>query len=117
MSTVRHTPYPPEQLRDALQLSALDHRNRPGFNEPATTQQRGLIAGMLNKVFKATDDPDKRRLTVLSYIFDRPLVSTRCLAKFEASAFLDYWLRTPPTIREQEALDVLSMARVTEGVE
>lgn len=100
-----------------MQLNALENRARPNFDIPATRKQVGLIAGALGKVFKGSDDTRLERLAVLSYLFNRPFSSAKCLALYEATALLDYWLSTPPAIREAEARACLREYRVSHGQE
>lgn len=100
----RLTPYSPDVWRDVLRLAAMS-LPYSGWGDCTRSQALGVL-WRLEAVFGKGKTHRAQRIAVLCYLFRGDISSTNDLRFNEASAFIAEWNRTPPPVREMEALDV-----------
>lgn len=110
-------PWPPEELRRVI----LHNVTGKGWDEPASPQQVGLLAGKLDEVWAGDKGATANRHEFTGYIFGKR--SAKELTKGEASVILDWLLDEADSTGEQpfkahareEANLVLRQAMIDQG--
>lgn len=73
---------------------------------PCTPKQAGWIASLMNKAFKDSATADKDRYSVMSWLFEREVTTTRDLSSAEASAVIDWLADETQDLGQDGAIEI-----------